>query len=298
MVLQIPSPLHKVKLPLLTEHNVKLFIKRDDLIHPEISGNKWRKLKYNIEKAKQEKKDTLLTFGGAFSNHIAATAAAGKLLNIKTIGIIRGEELENKPLNDTLSKAKLNGMELRFVSRSEYQFRYEKSYLDDLKMQNPYTLIVSEGGANYYGVAGCVDIVKEIEIDFDIIATACGTGTTMSGLILGLKEHQKAIGYSSLKGNFMRDEINKHLFNFLLDNDAVQEYQDSFEICEDYHFGGYGKTTQELFDFMSQFKIDTNIELDKVYTSKMFYGLFKQIKEGVHDNKTIVALHTGGLQGN
>ena len=298
MNFKIPSPLQKIELPLLTEHSVQLFIKRDDLIHPEVSGNKWRKLKYNFEKAKQEKKETLLTFGGAFSNHISATAAAGKSLGIKTIGIIRGEELVEKPLNKTLSKAKEQGMQLIFVSRDEYKSRYEKWYLDELKMKHSNTLVVPEGGANYYGVTGCVDIVSEIDVEFDVITTACGTGTTLAGIVLGLKEHQKAIGFPALKGDFMRAEVNSHLFNFLLDDDTVLEYQDQFEICEDYHFGGYAKTTDELLSFMSQFKSDTTIELDKVYTSKMMFGLLNQIEEGSYDNKRIIVLHTGGLQGN
>ena len=298
MSLQIPSPLHQFNLPLLTKHGVTMFIKRDDLIHPEISGNKWRKLKYNIEKAQQEYKGTVLTFGGAYSNHIAATASAGKMFGINTIGIIRGEELAHKPLNKTLSKAQEKGMKLYFVSREEYQNRNEKWYLDELAMKHPKTRIVPEGGANYYGVAGCIDIVNEIDVDFDFITTACGTGTTFSGLILGLKEHQKAVGFSALKGNFMQKEINKHLYNFLLDDETVSEYKNQVEVIEDYHFGGYGKTTPEQLEFMHQFYIDTNIELDKVYTSKMMYGIFDLIQKGGFNNKTIVVLHTGGLQGN
>lgn len=292
------TPLQQIHLPLLTEHQVKLFIKRDDLIHPEVSGNKWRKLKYNIEKAKQEKKDTLLTFGGAYSNHIAATAAAGELLGIKTVGIIRGDELANKPLNKTLAKAKEQGMDLYFVSREDYQARYEEWYLADLAMKHHNSLIIPEGGANYYGVAGCADIVSEVDIDFDFITTACGTGTTLAGIITTLKPHQKAIGFSALKGNFMKDSINKALYNYFLDKETVEDLKGQFEVCEDFHFGGYGKTTNELIDFMQQFNTDTSIELDKVYTAKMFYGLRQQIKQGKYNGKTIVALHTGGLQGN
>jgi 1-aminocyclopropane-1-carboxylate deaminase len=194
------TPLHRIQLPLLTEHDVKLFIKRDDLIHPEVSGNKWRKLKYNIEKLKQEKKDVLLTFGGAYSNHIAATAAAGKFLGVKTIGFIRGEELANEPLNKTLKKAKDDGMELHFISREDYSARMEKWYIDDLHQKFPNTHIVPEGGANFYGVTGCTEIVSEVDIDFDIIACACGTGTTFAGMLIGLKSHQQALGFSVLKG--------------------------------------------------------------------------------------------------
>lgn len=292
------TPLQRIQLPLLTEHDVKLFIKRDDLIHPEVSGNKWRKLKYNIEKLKQEKKDGLLTFGGAYSNHIAATAAAGKLLGVKTIGFIRGEELADESLNKTLQKAKDDGMELHFISREDYSARNEKWYMDDLHQKFPNTHIVHEGGANFYGVTGCTEIVTEIEIDFDIITCACGTGTTLAGILVGLKPHQQALGFSVLKGNFMRNEIRAHLYNYFIDDATVEDYQMQLEINEDFHFGGYGKTTQTLFDFMQWFASETNIELDKIYTAKMFYGLLEEIKKGKYDNKIIIAVHTGGLQGN
>ncbi|MFP5470600.1 MAG: 1-aminocyclopropane-1-carboxylate deaminase/D-cysteine desulfhydrase [Bacteroidia bacterium] len=292
------TPLHRIQLPLLTEHDVKLFIKRDDLIHSEVSGNKWRKLKYNIEKLKQEKKDGLLTFGGAYSNHIAATAAAGKLLGVKTIGFIRGEELAHEPLNKTLQKAKDDGMELHFISREDYSARNEKWHIDDLHQKFPNTHIVPEGGANFYGVTGCTEIVTEIDVDFDIIACACGTGTTLAGILVGLKTHQLALGFSVLKGDFMRQEVNAHLFNYFLDETTVEDYQTQLEINEDYHFGGYGKTTQALFDFMQWFKSENNIELDKVYTAKLFFGLLEEIKKSSYDNKTIIAVHTGGLQGN
>jgi 1-aminocyclopropane-1-carboxylate deaminase len=292
------TPLHRIQLPLLTEHGVKLFIKRDDLIHPEVSGNKWRKLKYNIEKFKQEKKDALLTFGGAYSNHIAATAAVGRILGIKTIGFIRGEELAKEPLNNTLNKAKEDGMQLHFISRDEYAARNEKWFVDDLHLKFPNTHIVPEGGANFYGVTGCTDIAKEIDIDFDIITCACGTGTTLAGMLIGLKPHQNALGFSVLKGEFMRQEINTHLYNYFLDESTVDDYQNQLEINEYYHFGGYGKTTQELFDFMHWFKQETTIELDKIYTAKLFFALLEEIKKGNYSNKTIIAIHTGGLQGN
>lgn len=292
------TPLQPIDLPVLTEHGITLFIKRDDLIHPEVSGNKWRKLKYNIAKARQEKKESILTFGGAYSNHIAATAAAGKALGIKTIGLIRGEELAEKPLNSTLQKARGNGMELHFLAREDYNLKDEQWFLEEMHAKYPNTHIVPEGGANFYGVTGCSDIVKEIDIDFDVIACACGTGTTLAGMLLALKPQQKALGFSVLKGNFMREAVNQHLFNYFLEESVVEDYQSQLDINENYHCGGYAKSTPELLGFMQRFTKETGIELDKIYTAKLLFGLFQEIKQGHFDKQTIVAVHTGGLQGN
>ncbi len=188
--MQIPSPLQELRLPIFSEKKLKVWIKRDDLIHSEISGNKWRKLKYNIQKYKEGNYDSLLTFGGAYSNHILATAKVGFDFKIKTIGIIRGEE--HLPLNPTLKKSVELGMELQYVSRSDYREKHKKEFTEKLKKELGEVYIIPEGGGNLEGVLGCKKIVEEIEQDFDYILTDCGTGATLAGIGLALKKTSKS----------------------------------------------------------------------------------------------------------
>ena len=212
------SPLQKLESPLLTEANIHLYIKRDDLIHPCFGGNKWRKLKYNLNYAREHGFDTLLTFGGAWSNHVYATAAAGKQFGFNTIGIIRGEK--QTPLNPTLSFAEKCGMQLHYVSRSQYRHRHEAGFLDETRKKFGNVYILPEGGSNELAISGCKEIVKEINNEletFDVICCACGTGSTMAGIIdaisTGKTTHtQTAIGFSALKGGeFLTTEINRFL---------------------------------------------------------------------------------------
>lgn len=278
---QLPSPLQKIESELTQQFNIKLFLKRDDLIHPEISGNKWRKLKYNIEQAKQENRDTLLTFGGAYSNHITATAAAGKYLGLKTIGIIRGEEYQ--PLNKSLQFAKDCGMQLHYVNRTDYKsFNIQHS---SLNIDENKVFILPEGGANELAVKGCTEIVDEIKIDFDYVCCACGTGTTIAGIASNLKPHQKAIGIAVLKHDKISDEI-------------IQKYgirHSSFDIHH-YAFNGYAKITPELIQFIKAFYHEHQILLDYVYTGKMMYGIFDLISRNYFpEGSTIVVVHTGGV---
>ena len=287
----IPSPLEVIKYPLFTEKKINVYVKRDDLIHPEISGNKWRKLKYNLIEAKAQHKKTILTFGGAYSNHISATGAVGKILGFKTIGIIRGEE--TLPLNPTLMQAKKDGMKLLYVSRVDYRKKHTAEFIDKLKDELGDFYIIPEGGGNKLGVQGCNDIVHEIDIDFNYILTDCGTGATLAGICEVLNKNQKAIGVPVLKGGeFIYDEIK------LLLGDTYTSAESQFTLENGYHFGGYAKHNQELILFMRNFLAKTNIKTDPIYTGKLFYALVDLVKKDYFkEGSTIVVVHTGGLQG-
>ena len=275
---------------------MNLFIKREDLVDYELGGNKWRKMKYNLEAASQQKHHTLLTFGGAYSNHIYATAAAGKRLGLRTIGIIRGEAYQS--LNPTLQFASNCGMQLEYVDRATYRKKTAKEYIDNLKEKHGRFYLLPEGGSNVLAIKGCAEISKEIieetNGDFDIICSACGTGGTLAGIIHGLEARHEAIGFSALKGgNFLSAEIQQFL------KQANSKTTAKWQLNTDYHFGGYAKTKPELWEFIHQFKEDFNVPLDGVYTGKMFYGLFDLIKKGSFPKGSrIIAIHSGGLQGN
>lgn len=289
-------PLFKVNSDFIKSKEVELFIYRLDLNHPHISGNKLYKLKYNIEEAKKQKNDMLLTFGGAFSNHIAATAAAGKEQNLHTIGIIRGEEPVE--LNPTLQFAKKCGMELHFVSRSLYQNKEELNKYVSEKFSGRNFYLIPEGGSNELGIKGCQEITLNIPIDFDIVCCPCGTGATISGIILSLKEHQKAIGFQILKGEkYILSEVTNWLNHFK--SVAPVEGIKNWKTNEEFHFGGYAKLKPELLNFMLEFEKENAIPLDYIYTGKMMFGIIELIKRGEFKKGTkIVVVHTGGLQGN
>jgi 1-aminocyclopropane-1-carboxylate deaminase len=267
--------------------NCQLFIRREDLIHPFISGNKYRKLKYNIIEAKNLNHKVLLTFGGAFSNHISATAYAGKINNFKTIGIIRGEELESKiDDNPTLSFAKSCGMEFLFVSREDYRRKSDIDFIEMLKSKFGDFYLIPEGGTNDLAVKGCEEILSEEDSKFDYICCCVGTGGTVSGIINASKEHQKILGFPALKGDFLNQDIR----NFAKTK--------NWELITDYHFGGYGKIKPELITFINTFKEDYGIPLDPIYTGKMMFGIFNLIEKGFFQKDAkVLIIHTGGLQG-
>lgn len=297
LYLNIPSPLQKIEDSVFDEHQIEVFIKRDDLIHSEISGNKWRKLKYNLEKFRSGKYDTLLTFGGAFSNHIAATACAGKMLGIKTIGIIRGEELHEKS-NHTLSQAKKNGMKLVFVSRDIYDQRYERIYHEELRNKFGNILIVEEGGANFLGAQGVTDLIHELPFEPDYIYAAAGTGTTAAGLLSGTKR-AKIEAIAVLKnGGFIKEDIRKNLYHSFFDDELVDHMLRRLNLDTNNHFGGYAKHTRDLLTFMQNWTERYKIQLDQVYTGKMVYAFYQHLEsEKFVTGSKIVLLHTGGLQG-
>ncbi|SDG53568.1 1-aminocyclopropane-1-carboxylate deaminase/D-cysteine desulfhydrase [Psychroflexus sediminis] len=270
--------------------DVELFVKREDLIHPVISGNKFRKLKYNLLEAQKNGTTDILTFGGAFSNHIAATAAACHLLELHSTGIIRGDELghdlENTlATNPTLKFAHQKGMQLHFVSRSDFRLKKDMPIVKTLLNNKPSTTIIPEGGTNALAIKGCQEILQH-EDDFDFICSSVGTGGTLAGLIEASKAHQHCIGFSALKGDFLKKEISKWTS------------KTNWSLQTDYHFGGYAKVNSELIEFMNNFQKTHQLPLDPIYTGKMFYGLFEMIEAGYFPKNTrILAIHTGGLQG-
>lgn len=265
----------------------QVFIKPDYLNHKYISGNKYRKLKYNIEAAKKLKKNTLLTFGGAFSNHIAAVAAAGNEFGFKTIGVIRGEELEEKiDRNPTLSFAKSQGMIFKFISRSDYRLKTSENFIASLKNEFTDFYLVPEGGTNDLAVKGCAEILTQEDEVFDYICCPVGTGGTISGIINSSFSNQKVLGFPALKENFLDAEISAFV------------NKDNWELIRNYHFGGYAKINSDLVEFINRFKELYDIPLDPVYTGKMMFGIQDMIAKGeIEKNAKVLAIHTGGLQG-
>ena len=290
------SILQKLELNALNTQSIELFVKRDDLIDEHVSGNKWRKLKYNIEQAKTLKKNGILTFGGAFSNHLVATAAACQKAGLKAIGIVRGDEL-NKDSNDTLRQCADFGMELHFVSRLDYAARNEKSYHEELNFEFPNYLIVPDGGANYYGMIGCQEIWKEIDESFDIVCLAQGTATTSAGLLLGLPSNTDIWVVPVLKGYQSHDEMRALMSKSGFENDMIYELLERVEVKSEYHFGGYGKYSKELLDFIEEFYRVTSVPLDPVYTGKVMLGIVREVQRLNLKNQKILFLHTGGIQG-
>lgn len=268
-------------------NHISLTIKREDLLHPFVSGNKFRKLKYNLLQAKAENQETVLTFGGAFSNHIAAVAYAGKEQGFKTIGVIRGEELFDKiEENPTLRFAQENGMQFEFVSREDYRLKNEISFLENLKQKFGDFYLVPEGGTNELAVKGCEEILTAEDADFNYVCCAVGTGGTISGLINSAFPNQKILGFPALKGDFLMDEIRIFVKN------------ENWELISDYHFGGYGKINLELVEFINAFFEENKVPLDPVYTGKMVFGVIDMIhKNYFPTHSKILLIHTGGLQG-
>lgn len=267
--------------------DLRLDIKRLDLIHPLISGNKFYKLKNNIRFALDQGYQALLTFGGAYSNHIAATAAAGQLLGLPSIGIIRGDELAQQALNPTLQQAQANGMQLHFVSRSDYRRRHETEYQQQLKQHFPHAYLIPEGGTNALAIEGCRDILSPSDLEnYDVICCAVGTGGTLSGLIDASHSRQTVLGFPALKGDFLHHEIHQWTT------------KTNWQLIQDYHFGGYAKTTAELLAFIEQFEYRYGVPLEPIYTGKMMFGLMDLIQQDYFPKSTrILVIHSGGLQG-
>ncbi|WP_310559811.1 pyridoxal-phosphate dependent enzyme [Flavobacterium sp.] len=262
-------------------------MRREDLIHPFISGNKFRKLKYNLLQAKLENHDTLITFGGAFSNHIAATAFAGREYGFKTVGIIRGEELESKILiNPTLKFAQECGMQFKFVTRENYRHKADVNFIENFKLEFGNFYLIPEGGTNEFAVQGCQEILSPKDSEYDFVCCSVGTAGTISGLINSSLPHQKVLGFPALKGDFLNDEICKFARN------------QNWELITDYHFGGYGKVNAELITFINKFYSDNQIPLDPIYTAKMVFGVLDLINKNYFpEYSKILLIHTGGIQG-
>ena len=270
------------------EHpNISLYIKREDLLHPLISGNKYRKLKYNLAQAKEQNKETLLTFGGAFSNHILAVAAAANEYGFKTIGVIRGEELQNKIAdNPTLKKAQEMGMDFEFVSREVYRDKNNPQFINALTQEFGNFYLIPEGGTNDLAVKGCEEILTQNDGIFDYICCSVGTGGTISGLINCSKPGQQVLGFPALKGEFLREDICRFAT------------KTNWDLITGYHFGGYGKVSEELIRFINGFYQVHKIILDPIYTGKMVFGVIDLISKNYFPaHSKILLIHTGGLQG-
>ncbi len=281
-----------VSLKLLNEKGIRLVVKREDELHPFISGNKYRKLKYNLLLAKEKGCGTLLSYGGAYSNHISALSYAGKIHGFKTIGVIRGDELgidlsATLKTNPTLKFAYENGMRFKFVSRAEYKRKTEQSFSAALKDEFGDFYEIPEGGTNALAVRGCEEILLESDNTYDYICVSVGTGGTISGLINSASDHQNILGFQSLKGNFLEDII----------GDSTMK-RDNWSLNNEYHFGGYAKINEILISFINNFYQQTTIPLDPVYTGKMMFGIMDLVeKDFFKKNISILAIHTGGLQG-
>jgi 1-aminocyclopropane-1-carboxylate deaminase len=283
--LEIYSPVQQIKTQLFDEQGLSVFIKRDDLIHPLISGNKWRKLKYILQKAAEENKNHLVTFGGAYSNHLLATAAAAAKFGFKSTGIVRGEEVEN----DTLFLCRLHGMNLIFVDRESY--RDKESLFNKYFGDEPDAFFIDEGGSSAEGAKGCTELIDELTETYEHIFCACGTGTTAAGIINGLQAHQLPTNFNAIpvfkNGEFIRDEIDRYLTS-----------PASYRLHTGYHFGGYAKTNDELIRFIKGFIVDTGILIEPVYTGKMLYAIYDLAAKGYFKSGSkILAVHTGGLIG-
>ena len=282
-----PSILTKITDPLLDQYEIELWIKRDDLLHPIISGNKWRKLKYSLDHALSSGADTIISMGGAYSNHLHALAYAGKALELQTIGLIRGEQPEM--LTPTLSDMKNWGMELKFVSRSDYRLLRQYKGCHDLPGLKPRQHWLPEGGAQALALIGVEELVNEIDVGYDVICVPCGTGATLVGIIASAPNPVSVMGFAALKNaGFLQTDVEALL---------PRPYS-NWQIHHDYHFGGFAKTNAELMAFITAFEHKTGIPLEPVYTGKMMYALYDLIAKHVFKpGQRIIAVHTGGLQG-
>lgn len=291
MLVPQPLPIQNLEHPLLEEKSVQLAILRLDQVHTGVSGNKFFKLKYNLEEAKKLGKSTILTFGGAFSNHIYATASAAKPAGLRSIGIIRGEDVDAE--NPTLAHAKKMGMRLHFVDRESYRNKANPGFLAKLKERFGDFYLIPEGGTNELAIKGTREILTEAHSEYTHSCVSIGTGGTFAGLAASLGSHQTLIGFSSLKGDFIYKEIESLFPKFNL------QAKGRSRIETDFHFGGYGKHKPELIEFIGWFYGEFKIPLDPVYTGKMAFGVWDMIgKAHFPKDSKILMIHTGGLQGN
>lgn len=292
MLKYFDTPVIEISDNILAKKGVRLLVKREDMNHPLVSGNKWWKLKFNLEEAKRLGHSTVLTFGGAFSNHIYATAAATSELGMTSIGVIRGDEI--LPLNETLAFAKKRGMNLLYVSREDYRRKTEEFFTEQLKKQVGNFYLIPEGGTNLLAIKGCAEFARKklSPLDFDYLCLPIGTGGTIAGIVAGLAGRNNVIGFSVLKnGEFLKDEIKKHISEF-----SGEEFP-NWRVETNYHFGGYAKKTKELDRFISRMAHEQNLPLEFVYSAKMVAGVFDLISKNYFPSGTkILLLHTGGLR--
>lgn len=274
----------------------RIDIKRCDRVHPVISGNKWYKLKYNLEKVRQSGLGQIITFGGPWSNHIHATAYAAAEAGVKSIGLIRGEEPAE--WSETLKDAEKWGMQIEFISREAYREKDSEDFKMWLLAEYGPSHIIPEGGANYLGINGCMEMLEARDENYDIICCSAGTGTMAAGIALSLKPHQRLCVFSALKGGFMRDQVRSRLRYFLMDDAAVTSVMEQITVNEEYHFGGYAKWNDDLLAFIKQARDTHELPLDQVYTGKLMYGINAEVRRGNFlESARVLAIHSGGLQG-
>lgn len=289
------APLQK----LATLKGVELWVKREDLIHPEVSGNKWRKLKYFLEDFRASGKEVILTFGGAYSNHLAAVAALGRITGIPVRALVRGEEVLRNP---TLDYCRAQGMEVEAISRKEYATKDEPEFLQHLAGILPGVYVIPEGGKGPLGVKGCTEITRDLPEGFSRICCAAGTGTTAAGLLAGGYPARLRV-YSPFKGGrFLAPAISRLLRDYYGYFSTAEGEQilpgERLDMRENYHFGGFGKTTGPLIDFMNRIYRQYQLPLDPVYTGKMFYGVWEEVQRGaIPAGEKLLLIHTGGRQG-
>jgi 1-aminocyclopropane-1-carboxylate deaminase len=283
---------------LLKNKSIQMDVALLDSIHPLFGGNKWFKLKYNLEEAKRRNAKAIVTFGGAYSNHIYATAAACQVFGIPCIGLIRGEAADIN--NSTLSKAKAFGMEIDFLSRMDYAEKETELFEYELHEKYGNVYIIPEGGANFFGINGSMEILKSLNHDYDTIAVSCGTATTLTGIVLSAQPNQKIVGFAPMKGGvYLKETVQYNLNNFLGSKAAAEELIQNVTVIDDYHFGGFAKVNDDLRKEKLKLEQSFGFELDYVYTAKMFYGLLDMIEKGLLlGNQKMLVIHTGGLQGN
>lgn len=279
---RLPSPLQEVADERFGSRGVRLFLKRDDLIHPELIGNKWRKLAPNLAAAAGR---TVVTFGGAYSNHLRATASAGRLLGLSTVGVVRGQELGDRPLNASLARCVADGMRLHFIDRSTYRRKAEPEtlagILRGIGAEGAY--VVPEGGSNDLAVRGCQALGAELRGSADVVAVACGTGGTLAGLAAGLDPGQRALGVPVLKGGFLGADVRE------LQGSAFGGPRGDWRLDERFHFGGYGRTTPALESFAEDFEERHGVAVERLYVAKLLYGLVALAEEGAFPSGTVIA---------
>ncbi|XRQ14918.1 1-aminocyclopropane-1-carboxylate deaminase/D-cysteine desulfhydrase [Actinomadura welshii] len=277
------SPVVELPDDRFARRGLRLFLKRDDLVHPELPGNKWRKLKHNVGPARE--RGTLLTFGGAYSNHLRAAAAAGRIYGFATVGVVRGEE--HLPLNDSLAYARRMGMRLAYMDRTTYRRKHEPDVIAGLRERWGDFYLLPEGGSNALAVEGCAELGAEVP-GYDVVCCPCGTGGTLAGLAAGLAPGQRALGFSVLKGDFMQAEVER------LQRETYGGLRGHWRVEGGFHFGGYAKSTPELAAFIDDFADRHGVVLDRIYTAKMMYGVLTLAERGDFAEGTrVLAVVTG-----